>query len=154
MGEIQDYLKIEIIKNRTAETLRISQSKYIKNTLKRYNIKNYNPQPIPVPDGIQIDTTNKNYLNKAGYLLYQQIINNLTYTIQRTRPNITYSISFCSRFLAKPTRKYIELPKKILKYLKRTPNFDIIYIRHEDNSFSVYTNSNYNKRILFNGKDL
>ncbi len=40
--EIQNYLKIEIIKNRAAETLRISQNKYIKDILKRYNIENYN----------------------------------------------------------------------------------------------------------------
>ncbi len=44
-------------------------------------MKNYNSQPIPVPNSILIDTINKNYLNKAGYLLYQRIINNFTYTI-------------------------------------------------------------------------
>ncbi len=42
IGEIQNYLKIEIIRNRAAGTLRISQNKYIKGILKRYNIENYN----------------------------------------------------------------------------------------------------------------
>ncbi len=46
------------------------------------------------------------------------------------------------------------LLKKILRYLKGAPDFGIIYVRYGDNSFSVYTNSNYNERILFNGKDL
>ena len=117
-------------------------------------MENYNSQPIPVPDGIQIDTINEDYLNKTGYLFYQQIVGSLTYTIQRTRPDITYSISFCSRFLAKPTRKHMKLPKKILRYLKKAPDFGIIYVQHGDNSFSVYINSNYNERILFNDKDL
>ena len=42
----------------------------------------------------------------------------------------------------------------MLRYLKEVSDFGIIYIRHGDNSFLVYTNSNYNERILFNGKDL
>jgi len=42
----------------------------------------------------------------------------------------------------------------VLKYLKEAPDFGIIYIRYGDNSFSVYTNFNYNERIFFNGKDL
>ena len=52
MREIQNYLEIEITKNRAAGTLRINQNKYIKGVLKRYNIENYNPQPISVPDDI------------------------------------------------------------------------------------------------------
>jgi len=48
----------------------------------------------------------------------------------------------------------MELLKKVLRYLKGVFDFGIIYVRHGDNSFSVYTDFNYNKRILFNGKDL
>ncbi len=48
----------------------------------------------------------------------------------------------------------MELLKKVLKYLKKISDFGIIYVRYGDNSFSVYTDSNYNKRILFNDKDL
>jgi len=152
--EIQNYLKIKIIRNRAAGILRISQNKYIKDILKRYNIENCNPQPILIPDGIRIDTTNKDYLNKAGYLLYQQIINSLTYAMQGTRSDIVYLVSFCSRFLTKPTRKYMELLKKVLRYLKGVSDFGIIYVRYGDNFFLIYINSNYNKKILFNSKDL
>ena len=48
----------------------------------------------------------------------------------------------------------MELLKKMLRYLKGAPDFGIIYVRYGDNFFSVYTDSNYNERILFNGKDL
>ena len=48
----------------------------------------------------------------------------------------------------------MKLLKKVLRYLKGVSDFGIIYVRHGDNSFSVYTDSNYNKRIFFNGKDL
>ena len=48
----------------------------------------------------------------------------------------------------------MELLKKVLRYLKGVSDFGIIYVRYGDNSFSVYTDSNYNERILFNGKDL
>ena len=33
-------------------------------------MENCNPQPISIPDNIQIDTTNEDYLNKAGHLFY------------------------------------------------------------------------------------
>jgi len=48
----------------------------------------------------------------------------------------------------------MELLKKVLRYLKETPDFGIIYVRYGNNSFSVYIDFNYNERILFNGKDL
>jgi len=48
----------------------------------------------------------------------------------------------------------MELPKKVLRYLKGAPDFGIIYVRHGDNFFSVYIDFNYNKKIFFNGKDL
>ncbi len=48
----------------------------------------------------------------------------------------------------------MELLKKVLRYLKETPNFGIIYVRYGDNSFLIYIDFNYNKKILFNGKDL
>ena len=41
----------------------------------------------------------------------------------------------------------------MLRYLKEISDFGIIYAWHENNFFSVYTNFNYNERILFNGKD-
>ncbi len=44
-------------------------------------MENCNLQPISIPDNIQIDTIDEDYLDKVGHLLYQQIINNLTYTI-------------------------------------------------------------------------
>ena len=48
----------------------------------------------------------------------------------------------------------MELLKKVLRYLKGVSDFGIIYVRYGDNSFLVYTDSNYNERIFYNGKDL
>ncbi len=41
-----------------------------------------------------------------------------------------------------------------MRYLKGASDFGIIYVRYGDNSFLIYIDSNYNERILFNGKDL
>ena len=66
-----------------------------------------------------------------------------------TRPDIAYSVSFTSRYLHNPTEFLLMQRKGILRYLKKTINYNITYKGNIDNNSSNntlnlvgYTNSN------------
>ena len=59
--------------------------------------------------------------------LYQSAIGSLLCLSVGTRPDITYSVSTMARFSAKPTKQHWTALKRIMRYLKGTIDFGILY---------------------------
>lgn len=51
-----------------------------------------------------------------------------------TRPDITYSVGIVSRFMEKPTVMHKNAAKRILRYIKGTLNFGLIYTKDSRNN--------------------
>jgi hypothetical protein len=58
--------------------------------------------------------------------LYHRLVGSLNY-LTTTRPNIAYSVNILSQFMAKPFEIHWKTAKKVLRYLKGTINFGIMY---------------------------
>ena len=61
--------------------------------------------------------------------LYQSAIGSLMYLSVSTRPDITYAVSVLTKFSSKPTNQHWTALKRVMRYLKGTVNFDILYSR-------------------------
>jgi len=59
--------------------------------------------------------------------LYRQMIGSLRY-ICHSRPEITYSVGIVSRFLSNPKQSYLVAAKRILRYLKGTLGYGLIFL--------------------------
>lgn len=77
------------------------------------------------PQGKKVDST-----------LYKQIVGNLMY-LTTSRPDITYAISLISRYMEAPTEMHLNVAKRILRYLKGTPDLGIFFIRKVPNQFCL-----------------
>ncbi|XP_039310741.1 secreted RxLR effector protein 161-like [Solenopsis invicta] len=62
-----------------------------------------------------------------------------------TRPDISYPVSILSKFLEVPLREHWTAAKRILKYLKSTPNLGIVYNRmtSKPNQLIAYSDADY-----------
>eukprot|EP00253_Pinus_taeda_P028810 PITA_28810 len=58
--------------------------------------------------------------------MYRQLVGSLNY-LTTSRPDIAYSVSILSQFMAKPCESHCKAAKKVLRYLKGTLNFGIMY---------------------------
>ena len=58
--------------------------------------------------------------------LYRSLIASLRYLLH-ARPNMTYSVSVLSRYMVNPTFDYWTAAKRVLRYLKGTIDFGLIY---------------------------
>ena len=70
---------------------------------------------------------NSNYRPKEAYgTVYHQLVGSIKY-LTTTRPYISYSVSILSQFLAKPCETHWKVAKQVLRYLKGTINFGLLY---------------------------
>ncbi|KAJ9558053.1 hypothetical protein OSB04_012667 [Centaurea solstitialis] len=85
------------------------------------------------PDLAGKSVDQKIYRSMIGYLLY----------LTATRPDIMFSTCFRARFQANPKESHLATVKRILRYLKGTPEMGLWYPK--DSSFQLisFTDSNY-----------
>ena len=114
-------LRVNISKNRGR--INLDQSKYIREVLERFQMSNCKASPVP------IDNTSKSaYEGETDVNLeYRQVVGALMYCAICTRPDISYSVSFLSRYLDRPTRHLWSAAMKVLRYLKATESYGPVY---------------------------
>ena len=65
-----------------------------------------------------------------------------------TRPDLTYSVSYLSRFMDKPSSEHLSATKRILRYLKGTVNYGLLYNRGDkDMTITGYSDSDFAEDI-------
>ena len=96
----------------------ISQRKYVTELLKRFNMLNCNPPQT------FMNTKYKFVLNDgtgaANAFYYRSLVGGLNY-LSHTRPDITFSISFISRFMCSPSMQQLGAAKTIFVTSGFTP---------------------------------
>jgi hypothetical protein len=124
LGEPSKIIGIQI--KRGADSISISQTKYIEAILKRENMDRANPVATPLDPNVPIqpnpDHTEGNRSNP-----FAQLLGELQYLANATRPDIAFTINRLASFTANPSMKHYEMIKRILRYLAGTKEFGITY---------------------------
>ena len=114
MGLAEDYLGIELIRD-GSKSITLSQRAYFEKVLQKFKMDNANPRATPIQEGTRISMDSSDELLPLNEkLTYQSIVGSLTYGMQGTRPDLAFSISLLSRFLAKPTAIHMAIAKGVL----------------------------------------
>jgi len=149
LGLIKDYLGIEVDLNLEKGYVKLNQAKYINRVLEKFNMLDSKPIATPMDAKIAyklVPNPNKASLDTIKW--FQALIGSLLYLTLATRLDIAYSVIKLSRFASNPSEIHISAGKRILRYLKGTINYGIIYYRTLNNSpinyyISGYTDADY-----------
>ena len=76
------------------------------------------------------------------YIPYASAVGSLMYAMLCTRPDICYAVGVVSRFQSNPGLDHWMAVKHILKYLRRTRNYMLVY-SGEDMILRGYTDSDF-----------
>ena len=82
--------------------------------------------------------------------LYKSIVGSLMY-LTATRPYIMYAVSLISRFMERPKEAHWQATKRILRYVKGTKRFGILYTASECSDLIGYTDNDW-LEVLMTGK--
>ena len=102
----------------------VSQGKYIKDMLKKFGMNDAKAISIPMGTNDNLDSDASG--NMVDQKLYQSMIESLLY-VTTSRPDVMFSACMCARFQSSPRESHLKATKRILRYLKHTPNVGLWY---------------------------
>ncbi|GKA45624.1 retrovirus-related pol polyprotein from transposon TNT 1-94 [Tanacetum coccineum] len=122
LGPAKQILGMSIIRDRTKGTLRLSQEKYIRKVLEKFNIKDAKARCQPLGDHFKLSKkqapktwASRRRMAKVPYAL---AVGSMMYAIVCTRPYIAHAVGVVSRFMSNPRKEHWEAVKWLLRYLK------------------------------------
>ncbi|KAJ9547188.1 hypothetical protein OSB04_019731 [Centaurea solstitialis] len=138
MGELTFFLGLQV--RQRPDDIFINQSKHVHDLLKRFDFGGSNSAATPMPKNFQLnaDSSGKPVDQKN----YQAIIGSLLY-LTASRPDIVFSTGVCARFQCDPRESHLSAVKRILRYLKGTPDFGLWYPKDSGFELIAYTDSDH-----------
>ena len=131
LGDAQYVLGIQIVRNRKNKTLAMSQASYIDKMLSRYKMQNSKKGLLPYRYGIHLSKEQcpktPQEVEDMRNIPYASAVGSLMYAMLCTRPDICYSVGMVSRYQSNPGRDHWTAVKNILKYLRRTKDYMLMY---------------------------
>ncbi|KAA0052272.1 gag/pol protein [Cucumis melo var. makuwa] len=142
----QYVLGIEIVRNRKNKTLAMSQTSYIDKMLSRYKMQNSKKSLLPYRYGIHLSKEQcpktPQEVKDMSNIPYASAVGSLMYAMLCTRPDICYSVGIVSRYQSNPGSDHWTAVKNILKYLRRTKDYMLVY-GSKDLILTRYTDSDF-----------
>eukprot|EP00253_Pinus_taeda_P028924 PITA_28924 len=138
MGLLRYFLGIEIDQNENG--IFISQEKYAIELLERFNMQDSKAAITPIAMGLKLSKEDSS--KDFDPSLYKSIVGSLMY-LTATRPDIMFAISLIFRFMERPKETHWQAAKRIMRYVKGTKRFGILYIALECSDLIGYTDSDW-----------
>ncbi|KAJ9542137.1 hypothetical protein OSB04_028643 [Centaurea solstitialis] len=122
LRELSFFLGLQVLQK--PDGILINQSKYIGDLLKRFHMDTSSVAKTPMASGTLIGADPKG--KPVDQKTYRAIIGSLLY-LTASRPDIMFATCFCARFQGNPKESHMMAVKRILRYLKGTPNRGLWY---------------------------
>ena len=103
---------------------------------------NFKSLTTPVDTGIKLvnGSEDSEYVDKIEY---QSIVGSLLYLSMRTWPDITYAVSVAARYCSNPTIQHLTAVKRILRYLRGTTHYGLLYERSDSKEVIGYSDTDW-----------
>ena len=110
LGAAKKILGMRIIRDKANGTLKLSQSKYVKKVISRFNMNEAKPVSTPLGSHFKL---NKEQSPKTKYKMdhmsnvpYASAIGSLMYAMVCTRPEIAHAVGVVSKFKSRPGKQH------------------------------------------------
>jgi hypothetical protein len=134
LGELSLFLGLEI--HQSNQGIFISQTKYIREILKRFRMEDLKPVTTPMQTSCKLS---KDDDSKSTYQRqYKSMIVILLY-VTTSRPDVMHAVGQVARFQAAPKESHVLAVKRIFRYLKGIEEFGLWYPKGKDLSLIAYT---------------
>jgi hypothetical protein len=134
IGELSYFLGLQV--KQSSARIFISQGKYLKEMLKKFQMEDSLPVSTPMvvgfklsKDDISPDVDQRTYRSMIGSLLY----------ITTSSPNIMQVVGMVGRYQSSPKQIHLVDVKRIFKYLKGTMTYGLWYPRNKNFQLTTYS---------------
>jgi hypothetical protein len=139
LGPINQLLGMDVRQDLEKGTVSLSQSKYIKSIIERFELSSCQSSPIPMDPALHLKPAE----NLATTFPYPQAIGSLLYLTSCTRPDISFAVNNLSRYLSCHDTSHATAAIQIMKYLKGTIDHGIVYSRQSNYELIGFSDSDH-----------
>lgn len=144
LGQVQNYVGIEIEYFQDKGELFLCQEKYIESLAERYQIKNSKKYDTPMEINLKLEPA-----KTADYSIkYRNLIGALLFISSGIRPDIAFSVNYLSRFQASYNHEHYQYALRILKYLYGTKSLKLIYNSIFDLEIDAYVDADWASDVV------
>nr|GEU56491.1 uncharacterized mitochondrial protein AtMg00810-like [Tanacetum cinerariifolium] len=138
MGQMLFFLGLQI--SQSPRGIFINQSKNSFEIVKKYGLTSTYFIDTPMIKNKKLDEDLQG--KPVDATLYRGMIGSLMY-LTASRHDLIYDVYLCARYQAKPTEKHLQAVKRIFRYLKRTINMGLWYLKDTDMSLTAYVDADH-----------
>jgi hypothetical protein len=122
LGDLSQLLGIHITRDRSARTISLDQSKYMRDILDKYGMTDSKPSSLPMDPGFLAGLTHMTSPPLTGVAkdVYPSLMDTLLYAAVCTCPDVSTALSIFGSVQASPTDAHLHALKKILRYIHVT----------------------------------
>ncbi|KAK2577963.1 hypothetical protein KPH14_012263 [Odynerus spinipes] len=129
MGQVKTYLGIDIEYDEKKSEMSLSQKNYIESLVRKYELESAKLYATPMEQNLKCNPAESLCEN----IQYRNLIGVLLYLSTGTRPDISYSVNYLSRFQNCYDNSHYKYALRILKYLYLTKDLKLNFKRNLDN---------------------
>jgi hypothetical protein len=142
LGELSFFLGLQV--TQSEKGIFISQTKNIKETLKKFKMEDSKPVSTPMVTGCSLILDDDS--PKVDQNMYRSMIISFLYSTT-TRPDIMQVVVLVGRFQSRPRETHLKSVKRIFKYLKGTLEFGLWYPKENGFSLNAYIDADWDGSI-------
>ena len=142
LSDLQYLLGVSIIQNYTEKSVWIGQPTYTLNVLEKFGLKDAKPvaTPVCVSSKLTKATEDDELFDKS---LYQLAVGRFHYLSTMTRLDIKFAISNVAKYCSEPMKEHWNAVKRIMRFLKGTHNFGLLYKKSNSSSCIGFSDSDW-----------
>lgn len=118
---------VSICIERGDDHIRLSQTAYIDQKLKEYNLEDLNPQETPMQKNFYDEARAQKDDPVSGLQEYREMIGSLQYLNIRTHPDISTVVGILSQYSSGPNAFLLKCVKRVYADLRATQHFRLVY---------------------------
>jgi hypothetical protein len=142
LGELSFFLGLQV--NQTENGIFVSQTKYIKKMLKKFQMEDSKPMGTPMVIGCKLSLEYDS--PKVDQMMYRYIVGSFLYSTA-TRPEIMQVVGLVGIFQYAPKETHLKSLKIIFRYLQVTLELGLWYPKDKDFNLTAYIDANWEGSI-------
>ena len=124
MGPVHWFLSMEIIRDRANRTISLNQTRYLTKVLAELGMQECKGVSTPMDGKLESYDGVAEYEEKV---YYQHVVGQMMYAMIGTRADICFAVGVLSRFSSNPSPEHLAAVKRVMRYIKSTINYGIVY---------------------------
>jgi len=127
-GPASFFLGVRIIRDRPNRTLWLSQSQYIEEAIRTFNLEGSRPISVPLqPNLVNLGPIEGPILDRIRHKRFQAIVGTAMYLVTQTRPDISFPVQWLARAFQASKSQHLVAVQNLFRYLNSYRHLAIRY---------------------------